>query len=183
MPTLVLLWVWICAYLNCAGWTLVRAASAECRRAMQWRWRWGSEPCFYGEKRLRPICFPVFTGKNIGGVSAARFPLAFLALAAMAFLEACFMRRAITTRWLYRLPRVLHWLAADQWHWIHTTFPRVNTRACGIEWVSAPFIALLPRTGCCFSSTSFPSCFCPDWFQRVHAAWGAASCGVGIGCG
>jgi hypothetical protein len=37
----------------------------------------------------------------------------------------------------------LHWLAAGQWHWIHTVFTRVNARACGIEWVSAPFIALL----------------------------------------
>jgi hypothetical protein len=22
MPTIILLWVWCCAYLNCAGWTL-----------------------------------------------------------------------------------------------------------------------------------------------------------------
>ena len=43
----------------------------------------------------------------------------------------------------YRIPRVLHWLAAGQWHWIHTIFPRINTRSCGIEWVSAPAIALL----------------------------------------
>jgi len=42
----------------------------------------------------------------------------------------------------YRIPRVLHWLTAGQWHWIHTIFPKVNNRSCGIEWVSAPFIAL-----------------------------------------
>jgi hypothetical protein len=36
----------------------------------------------------------------------------------------------------------LHWLAAGQWHWIHTLFPRVNARACGIEWVSTPLMAL-----------------------------------------
>jgi hypothetical protein len=42
----------------------------------------------------------------------------------------------------YRLPRVLHWLAAGQWQWIHTNFPRLNNRACGIEWLSAPWIAL-----------------------------------------
>ena len=36
---------------------------------------------------------------------------------------------------------MLHWLAEGQWHWIHTDFPRVNTRACGIEWLSAPLIA------------------------------------------
>ncbi len=37
----------------------------------------------------------------------------------------------------------MHWLAAGQWHWIHTDFYRLNTRGCGIEWVSAPIIALL----------------------------------------
>ncbi|HZL12940.1 MAG TPA: hypothetical protein VFC85_02240, partial [Verrucomicrobiae bacterium] len=42
----------------------------------------------------------------------------------------------------YRIPRILHWLAANQWHWIHTIFDRVNDRSCGIEWVSAPFVAL-----------------------------------------
>ncbi len=42
----------------------------------------------------------------------------------------------------YRIPRVLNWLADGQWHWIHTAYPRVNTRACGIEWVSAPVLAL-----------------------------------------
>ena len=41
----------------------------------------------------------------------------------------------------YRIPRVLHWLAEGRWHWIHTGFQRVNTRACGIEWLSAPLIA------------------------------------------
>ena len=41
----------------------------------------------------------------------------------------------------YRVPRVLHWLAAGQWHWIHTEFHRVNVRACGAEWLMAPLIA------------------------------------------
>jgi hypothetical protein len=36
---------------------------------------------------------------------------------------------------------VLHWLAEQRWHWIHTDFQRVNTRACGIEWLSAPLMA------------------------------------------
>jgi len=40
----------------------------------------------------------------------------------------------------YREPRVLHWLAAGQWHWIHTFFQRLNVRACGFEWLSAPMI-------------------------------------------
>src|SRR5439155_14697166 len=41
----------------------------------------------------------------------------------------------------YRTPRVLHWLAEGRWHWIHTEFQRLNTRGCGMEWLTAPFIA------------------------------------------
>ena len=42
----------------------------------------------------------------------------------------------------YRTPRVLHWLAEHQWHWIHAPYQRLNTRACGFEWVTAPILSL-----------------------------------------
>jgi len=42
----------------------------------------------------------------------------------------------------YRITRVLHWLAAGRWHWIHTEFNRLNTRGCGFEWIEAPFLAV-----------------------------------------
>jgi uncharacterized membrane protein YqaE (UPF0057 family) len=70
------------------------------------------------------------------------FPLAFLILTALAFLGGVIHAPSNYDGLTYRLPRVLHWLAAGQWHWIHTIFPRVNARACGIEWVSAPLMAL-----------------------------------------
>lgn len=43
----------------------------------------------------------------------------------------------------YRVPRVLHWLAEGQWHWIHTAFPRLNTRSQGCEWMMAPVLLFL----------------------------------------
>lgn len=42
----------------------------------------------------------------------------------------------------YRLPRVLHWLAAGGWHWIDTVDPRLNYSACGQEWLMMPVISL-----------------------------------------
>jgi hypothetical protein len=45
----------------------------------------------------------------------------------------------------YRIPRVLHWLGAERWHWIHTFDPRRNFAAAGFEWLSAPLI-LFTRT-------------------------------------
>jgi hypothetical protein len=38
----------------------------------------------------------------------------------------------------YRIPRVLHWLAENQWHWIHTGDNRMNVVAPGTEWLWAP---------------------------------------------
>jgi hypothetical protein len=40
----------------------------------------------------------------------------------------------------YRIPRVLHWLGAGQWHWISTLDVRMNISGCGFEWLSAPII-------------------------------------------
>jgi len=52
-----------------------------------------------------------------------------------------FMAPAIMTRWPTGFPACCTGLAERRWHWIHTDFQRVNTRACGIEWLSAPLIA------------------------------------------
>lgn len=43
----------------------------------------------------------------------------------------------------YRIPRVLHWLGAGGWHWIHTADSRMNIAGCGFEWLFAPQILFL----------------------------------------
>jgi hypothetical protein len=45
----------------------------------------------------------------------------------------------------YRIPRVLHWLGAGGWHWIHTDDSRMNIAACNYEWLFTPLI-LFSRT-------------------------------------
>jgi hypothetical protein len=70
------------------------------------------------------------------------FPVAFLILAVMAIGGGALHPSSNYDAMAYRVPRVLHWLAEGRWHWIYTDFQRVNTRACGIEWLSAPLIAL-----------------------------------------
>jgi hypothetical protein len=44
------------------------------------------------------------------------------------------------TAMTYRTPRVLHWLSEGHWHWIHTPNYRLNNRACGFEWLTAPML-------------------------------------------
>ena len=142
MPTIVLLWVWCCAYLNYAGWALSALHQLNAvgyvvvlaiGGTVLWVWRRQNSPQFFPQVRwqklLRRFRKP--------------FPLAFLVLALMAFLGGALHAPTNYDALAYRVPRVLHWLAAGQWHWIHSFFDRINNRSCGIEWVSAPFLALL----------------------------------------
>ncbi|HEX3890380.1 MAG TPA: hypothetical protein VHX90_05960 [Verrucomicrobiae bacterium] len=158
-PTAILIWIWLCAYLNCAGWALSAVHQLNAggyavtlligfAALLIWRKknsREGREVCEGGKTGAsfssRPsrdnFCFHKFRRRF-----RKPFPLAFLILTAMAFLGGAIYAPTNYDGLTYRIPRVLHWLAAGQWHWIHTIFPRVNARACGIEWVSAPIIAL-----------------------------------------
>jgi hypothetical protein len=45
----------------------------------------------------------------------------------------------------YRIPRVLHWLGQERWHWIRTLDFRMDNAAPGFEWLSSPLI-LFTRT-------------------------------------
>lgn len=142
MPAAILIWVWFCAYLNCVGWTLSALHQLNAAGYMV-------------ALLIGFIAFVAWWKQTSGRISRhiswrrlqhrfrKPFPLAFLILAAMAFLGGALYTPNNYDALAYRIPRVLHWLAAGQWHWIHTDFPRINTRSCGIEWVSAPVIALL----------------------------------------
>src|ERR1035441_1463585 len=141
MPTAILIWVWFCAYLNCAGWTLsvlhqLNAAGYLVALLIgfvafvAW-WKQTSErmlPRIHWQKFCRRFRRP--------------FPLAFLILAGMAFLGGMLYAPNNYDALAYRTPRVLHWLAAGQWHWIHTDFARLNTRTAGFEWLTAPIFLL-----------------------------------------
>jgi len=68
------------------------------------------------------------------------WPLGFAALALLVFVGGVLYPPANHTAFTYRIPRVLDWLAEGRWHWIHTINYRMNDRACGIEWLSAPLL-------------------------------------------
>ncbi len=134
-------WIVFCAFCNAAGWALsavhqlnpVGYASA---------FLLGGGAAYFWWRRAAPR-FDLAAGFM---KCRKRFrhwlPQAFLILSALAVLGGVLHPPANYDALAYRTPRVLHWLAAGQWHWIHTDFNRVNTRGCGIEWVTAPMIAL-----------------------------------------
>ena len=69
-------------------------------------------------------------------------PLLFLFYAVLAVLGGALYAPANYDALTYRLPRVLHWLAVQHWHWIPTTNMRMNIAATGFEWLMAPAVAL-----------------------------------------
>ncbi len=130
-------WIFGCAYLNCAGWALsglhqlnaggyAVVITLGLGAVLVWSRLTGAA--------LRPeICWSKWRRRFRRG-----FPLAFLVLAAMALIGGATHPANNYDTLAYRTPRVLHWLAAGQWHWIHTDFERLNTRTAGIEWLTAP---------------------------------------------
>ena len=132
------IWIWLSVIATLAGWTLscfgalhaigylvfgavslmvfllLRSRPEFQTKTHRWRW------LKIRQRLARPI------------------PLLFAILALLVLLGGLLYPPTNHTGLSYRVPRVLHWLAAAQWHWIDAPNIRMNTRACGIEWLSAP---------------------------------------------
>jgi hypothetical protein len=109
-------------YAVCLGLTLLAAAvwrrrHSPARTPSQASWRWPK----IRRRWRRPL------------------PLAFALLALLALLGGLLYPPSNHTGLTYRTPRVLQWLSQEQWFWIHTPNYRMNNRACGFEWLSAPW--------------------------------------------
>src|SRR5437016_3579127 len=144
IPAPIAAWILGCAFLNCAGWILSALHQLNARGYLTvflvgmgaaWRMR----------RRIFPAQLVTWNWGKLRRRFGRPFPLAFLALALLATLGGALYQPTNYDALAYRTPRVLHWLAEGHWHWIHTEFQRLNTRATGFEWVSAP-IFVFART-------------------------------------
>jgi hypothetical protein len=141
MLNLVRIWIVLSTVLVGGGWIL--SALHELNRTG------------YGLILLPPAAVILFWWQRKGLLSSKNFqrwrhkflkrfrrraPQFFLLLAGLSFLGGCLYPALNYDSNSYRLPRVMHWLWAGQWHWIHTFDARMNFAACGMEWLSAPLI-------------------------------------------
>ena len=83
-------------------------------------------------------------------------PALFLVLAVFALLGGILYAPSDGGSAAYRIPRVMAWLTAGQWHWIHVFDARLNIAGCGLEWFFAPLILL---------THSDRFLFLPNWFS------------------
>ena len=143
---LVRLWLWISVLASVAGWAL--SAPGQLHRP-------GYAVFFAVFAAVVFICRKelglVQGKKNSRGKKFLRrfrrpLPFCFAVLALLVFLGGVLYPPGNYTGLNYRVARVLQWLAHGQWCWIHTPNFRMNDRACGIEWLTAPLL-LFTRSG------------------------------------
>lgn len=133
-------WIWISACASAAGWLLSALGILN----------YAGYAIFFAIVALIFIVGKKLFGWQPGGFHFAwpkfrkRFtrwlPLCFAALALLVFLGGALYPPTNHAAFTYRTPRVLHWLAEGRWYWIHTPNYRMNNRACGFEWLTAPLL-------------------------------------------
>jgi hypothetical protein len=141
-PAAVLIWIWFCAYLNCAGWTL---SALHELNAMGY-----SVVLALGFVALLMWCRKT-SGKTFAQIHRQKIcrrfrrplPAIFLFVAAMTFLGGVLYAPGNYDALTYRLPRMLNWLAAGHWIWIPNANDRMNFSAAAWEWIAMPFLAVL----------------------------------------
>jgi hypothetical protein len=168
------LWIWVSAFATLAGWGL--SAFGQLNRA-------GYAVAF--------ALFAVFIflrRQELGFARENRFstsrkffqryrrplPFCFLALAGLIFISGAIHPPGNYTGLTYRAGRVLQWLAHGHWFWIHTMDFRMNDRACGIEWLSAPILLFTNSTRGLFLLNFLPFLLMPGLIFSVFTRLGVS---------
>lgn len=139
--SLAAVWVLVCAVTVAAGWLLSMAGVLHCGGYL---WFFGSATVLalgvaIGRRWLKRLAW---RGPRWRWRFQRFLPVSFVILFALAFLGGLLHPPNNFDGLTYRIPRVLHWLSEGGWHWINSLHQAVNTRTTGIEWLSAPLIAL-----------------------------------------
>ena len=170
---LVRIWILLSALASAAGWLLSAAGCLNgagyavfgllglvgfylLRRHLFGEWRTGS--CARLKIRFRRL-----------------LPLAFAGLAALVLLGGALYAPSNYDAMTYRLPRVLHWLAQGQWHWLHTANPRMNDRSCGFEWLMTPGLLFTRSDRALFLINFLPFLLLPGLVFSVFTRLGVAA--------
>jgi hypothetical protein len=67
-------------------------------------------------------------------------PLLFLTLVLLSLAAGALYAPSNGSSTQYRIPRVMHWLAAGHWYWLHMYDSRNNIAGCNFEWLFGPVI-------------------------------------------
>jgi hypothetical protein len=141
MPAIAI-WIWCCAYLNLAGWTL--SALHELNPAgYSIAMLIGFAALFFWRKKTTEHFSPRICRPGLLRRFRRPLPAIFLFVAVLIFLGGALYAPNNYDALTYRLSRMLNWLAAGQWFWIPTINDRLNYSTTAWEWIAMPLLALL----------------------------------------
>ncbi|HXI71820.1 MAG TPA: hypothetical protein VNN22_15805 [Verrucomicrobiae bacterium] len=169
---LVRLWLWVSAFASAAGWTLSTFGQLN---------RTG-----YGIAFIAFVTFVLVARKELGLTSGGKIfvwkkllrrfrrplPLCFAGFVILVFLGGAIYPPTSYTGLSYRVARVLQWLSHDHWFWIHTPVFRMNDRACGIEWLTAPLVLFTKSDRALFLINFIPFLLLPGLIYSVFTRLG-----------
>lgn len=174
---LVRIWLLISALASVAGWTL--SALGELNRA-------GYAAFGAGVTVLLLLCpkdWQTWSARFCWAKVKRRFrcwlPASFAVLALLAFLGGLIYPPTNHAGLTYRTARVLQWLTAGHWFWIHTLNYRMNDRSCDFEWLTTPLLLFTRSDRALFLLNAFPFLLLPglvfSLFRRLgvrpRVAW------------
>ncbi len=137
------LWLLWSAWCSCAGWLLSavsqlhgwgHTALLPVLVVASWQWLRATAPP------------PISTSTNKFFKLRKRLfrplPLIYVSIATLSLVSGLLHVPWSFDAVTYRLPRLLEWWAAHQWHWIGTLDHRLDFSSCGFEWQMLPVIEL-----------------------------------------
>ncbi|MDW8308190.1 MAG: hypothetical protein RMK20_02325, partial [Verrucomicrobiales bacterium] len=136
-------WISLCALLQVAGWGLSAVGQLNAAGYVSVLGAAAVVAILFYRNRIAALRLSALHLQKLVRRFGRPLPLGFLVLAALAILGGLLYAPSNYDGLAYRVPRTLHWLAENRWHWISTDFARMNTRGCGWEWVAAPVLAVL----------------------------------------
>ena len=174
MTPFVRLWLWISAFASLAGWGLSAAGELN-RRGYAAAFAVFAVFIFLRRKEfgIQSLKFKVQSSRfSIFRRFRRALPFCFGALAVLVFLGGAIHAPGNYTGLAYRTGRVLQWLSHGHWFWIHTADFRMNDRACGIEWLSAPVLLFTHSTRALFLINFLPFLLLPGLIFSIFTRLG-----------
>jgi hypothetical protein len=166
------LWLWVSAFATATGWILSALGQLN-RPGYTIFFAVFAVGLFFFRKELGTV-----SGNKTSRLKKIRrrfrrpLPLCFAVLSVLIFLGGAMHAPTNYTGLNYRLARVLQWLAHGQWHWIHTLNFRMNDRACGIEWLTAPLLLFTRSDRALFLISFIPFLLLPGLIFSVFTRLG-----------
>jgi hypothetical protein len=172
MTPLIRLWIWISAFASLAGWALSALGQLN-PTGYAAAFAIFAVFIFIARNALEfGAVVNSWRGKKIRRRFRRPLPLCFAALAILIFIGGAVYPPDNYTGLTYRAGRVLQWLSHGGWFWINTADFRMNDRACGIEWLSAPVLLFTHSTRGLFLINFLPFLLLPGLIFSVFTRLG-----------